>query len=1019
MDEEDTPNFLRNKSIFSLYVRPKYTGEDENSAATIPPEDKLAETAKQVLTTIKNSKLIHEERTETEVTWFFYQLGLDPFYFRSMKANAIAKHITALYAAKMLNATSSERSLSLRLQQEKKSGAIYIIPSLPTERKKNPSEALEYRIEREYLQEGYEKPKENLGGNNAFRVQVFRTSGTVSTTSKTKLRLFFVQQSKFQSSEPVDINEPIDLDKIADPRYVDAASKVFQKDLVEVLSRAQKQQGPAIKVIEIEQTGETNEIRVVVAYRHGTTHSFFSSLTSLYHYYGLHSTRKYIERYNNGLCSYSLYLYKGESSKYSEDLLTLGNSVAKDASLIYVLPRTSLSTLFQESYLSAKEVSYAYAVWKFVHQFFSSCTSDNEINIIDSKTKGLISKVRSDIKREMMTEARVKEVIFANVDIIRALYADFESKFIPNGTEYVNKLDDINTMITRTAASDVDMKILKCMIQFNRHVLKTNFYKAGKIALSFRLDPKFLSHSDYIRVPHAIFFVVGAEFRGFHVRFVDVARGGIRIIRSPNAAAFAMNVSTLFQENYNLALTQQRKNKDIPEGGSKGTILLSVDHQDKSLVAFQKYVDALLDLLLPSDEVRDYFGVEELLFLGPDEGTADYMNWASLHAKERNYRFWKAFTTGKSREYGGIPHDLYGMTTRSIHQYVLGILEKQNLDESTITKFQTGGPDGDLGSNEIKISKDKTIAIVDGSGVLYDPNGINREELLKLATDRVMSDHFDTSKLSEQGFYIGVQELDKVLPDGTKVNSGMIFRNTFHLQGKYLFGTDMFVPCGGRPAAVNETNVNLLFDEKTKNPMFKYIVEGANLFFTQEARLQLEKWGVILFKDASANKGGVTSSSLEVLAALAFNDDEFKEHMQIHDGNVPKFYDDYVKEVYRIIEHHARSEFECLWKEHQSTKIPLSVLSDTISEKINKLHDDIFKSSLWDNKSLREKVIGAAVPKNLITKLGLDTLMSRVPEAYLKAIFGAHLACNFVYSNGLNSGEFGFFEFMQSYMNDS
>lgn len=34
---------------------------------------------------------------------------------------------------------------------------------------------------------------------------------------------------------------------------------------------------------------------------------------------------------------------------------------------------------------------------------------------------------------------------------------------------------------------------------------------------------------------------------------------------------------------------------------------------------------------------------------------------------------------------------------------------------------QTGGPDGDLGSNEIKISKDKTIAIVDGSGVLYDP----------------------------------------------------------------------------------------------------------------------------------------------------------------------------------------------------------------------------------------------------------------------------------------------------------
>jgi len=31
--------------------------------------------------------------------------------------------------------------------------------------------------------------------------------------------------------------------------------------------------------------------------------------------------------------------------------------------------------------------------------------------------------------------------------------------------------------------------------------------------------------------------------------------------------------------------------------------------------------------------------------------------------------------------------------------------------ESNCTKLQTGGPDGDLGSNEIKISTDKTIGI--------------------------------------------------------------------------------------------------------------------------------------------------------------------------------------------------------------------------------------------------------------------------------------------------------------------
>jgi len=34
-------------------------------------------------------------------------------------------------------------------------------------------------------------------------------------------------------------------------------------------------------------------------------------------------------------------------------------------------------------------------------------------------------------------------------------------------------------------------------------------------------------------------------------------------------------------------------------------------------------------------------------------------------------------------------------------------------------------------------------------------------------------------------------------------------------------------------------------------------------FITQEAKLRLEKAGAIIYKDASANKGGVTSSSLE------------------------------------------------------------------------------------------------------------------------------------------------------------
>lgn len=497
------------------------------------------------------------------------------------------------------------------------------------------------------------------------------------------------------------------------------------------------------------------------------------------------------------------------------------------------------------------------------------------------------------------------------------------------------------------------------------------------------------------------------------MRFRDIARGGIRIIRSQNVTIFDHNTASLFTENYNLALTQQQKNKDIPEGGSKGTILLNLDHQVKAEVAFRKYIDSLMDLLLPNEEIVDYYGKPEILFMGPDEGTAEFMDWASQHARKRGYRFWKAFTTGKSPSLGGIPHDLHGMTTRSIHQYVLGTLAKLGLNEENISKFMTGGPDGDLGSNEILISKDKTIAVVDGSGVLYDPEGINRQELTRLAKGRVMTREFDRSKLSARGFFVDVQSSDIVLPNGEQVGSGLMFRNNFHLNK--LSTADVFVPCGGRPESVQLANVDQMFHANGE-PRFKIIVEGANLFFTQKARLIMEEKGVIIFKDASANKGGVTSSSLEVLAALALTDDEFSTHMMVSNNVMPNFHKEYITEVHRFIEDNARQEFECIWREHQKQQTPRCILTEQLSQKINDLNDQIQASPLWDDMKLRKKVLSQACPKNLLALVGIDKLMERVPETYTRAIFGAYLASRFVYECGLSSPEFAFFTFIQKYI---
>ena len=99
-----------------------------------------------------------------------------------------------------------------------------------------------------------------------------------------------------------------------------------------------------------------------------------------------------------------------------------------------------------------------------------------------------------------------------------------------------------------------------------------------------------------------------------------------------------------------------------------------------------------------------------------------------------------------------------------------------------------------------------------------------------------------------------------------------------------------------------------MFDSEGKCH-YKYIVDGANLFISRQGRLELEKRGVVLFPDQSTNKGGVTSSSLEVLVGLSLSDPEYIQEMLYHEGKTTKFYDDYVRDIQDIIKRNARGEY--------------------------------------------------------------------------------------------------------------
>ncbi|KAH8150618.1 uncharacterized protein LAJ45_05314 [Morchella importuna] len=976
-----------------------------------------------VMNYLEGVSYIPDEFIERETESFYKSLGIDDSYFKTETVENVANNILSLYAAKV-HSFSRKKVLDICFATESQNHAVFFDSTEPGVSVLSGAR-YEQLMDTKYLDGSTPKRSWRL---ESFRSRVY------------KLRCYFLYLCEF--ANPTPLEGETDLDVISDKTFLEKVTPNTRRIYQEIINSVVRVTGPVIKMVPIKR-----EMRLVIGFKQGTTMGLFSALSDLYHHHGCTSLRKYVEHFSNGVTIICIYLASTPDPECKFNFPPIEvciEQIVREVSLLNCIPQNLFQAHFMSGKLSLQESIYAHCVCHFVGHFLNRFGS--ELGILSTfldPANTAHAELMSNLKRRFSHETFNADYIFKCVKehpaLIHALYLSFASKHyiqprrkgasilkqsftssqLLKGDPVLTE-EELNAKITTSVRNEDQERVMKFFITFNKHVLKTNFYTPTKVALSFRICPSFLPAKDYPQPLFGMFMVLGSEFRGFHLRFRDIARGGIRIVKSRNEEVYTLNSRSVFDENYNLANTQNRKNKDIPEGGAKGVILLDANHQDKEVYAFEKYIDAILDLVVVGDvpgikePLVDYYKKPETLFMGPDENTAGLVDWATTHAKRRKAPFWKSFFTGKSASLGGMPHDIYGMTSLGVREYVLGIYNKLGIDQRKMLKLQTGGPDGDLGSNEILLSSEKYGAIVDGSGVIVDPKGLNRDELERLATKRLMVSNFDVTLLSEVGYRVLLDDVNLRLPDGEIVPNGTIFRNTFHLRSKLLF--DIFVPCGGRPESINLSNVGkLIGDGECTIP---YIVEGANLFISQDAKLRLEEAGAILIKDASANKGGVTSSSMEVLASLAFTDAEFTTNMCVIDGITPSFYTSYVKAVQDTIRENARLEFEALWHEKRVTGKKFSVLSDELSMAIIKLDEEIRETDLWKNLSLRRSVIKEALPACLINTVGLEVLLKRVPVNYTKAIFGSYLASRFIYEYGANSNQFSFFNLWASYYSE-
>merc|ERR1719316_1302778 len=250
---------------------------------------------------------------------------------------------------------------------------------------------------------------------------------------------------------------------------------------------------------------------------------------------------------------------------------------------------------------------------------------------------------------------------------------------------------------------------------------------------------------DKKELPYGVFFVHGQHFHGFHNRFQNIARGGLRLVSPASAEQHAIESARCYDEVYGLSYAQQLKNKDIPEGGAKAVVLVDLNkakHKDRNEALRQSvkgFTDALLDLIVPVQETQnylvDYLGKDELIYLGPDEQIIpEDINWIIQHAARRGYPIPAAFMS--SKPLAGINHKEYGVTSEGVAVFLDVALRNKGIDPNSeeFTVKITGGPDGDVAGNLMRIlfrdygNNAKIVGVADGSGCAEDPNGLPQDE---------------------------------------------------------------------------------------------------------------------------------------------------------------------------------------------------------------------------------------------------------------------------------------------------
>ena len=322
------------------------------------------------------------------------------------------------------------------------------------------------------------------------------------------------------------------------------------------------------------------------------------------------------------------------------------------------------------------------------------------------------------------SEAYMASTLNENSAVTRAIVDMFTARFALCATakdqtksarKTVRLRNKILKLLESVTSADQD-RILRRYVNLVDATLRTNFHQtddAGqpKSWLSFKLSSRDVDELPLPR-PKVEIFVYAPDVEGVHLRFGDVARGGLR---------WSDRREDFRTEILGLVKAQQVKNAVIVPVGSKGGFVMKRPpgpdasrevFMDAGIACYKTFIRGLLDLtdnldvkgrVLPPKNVVRHDGDDPYLVVAADKGTATFSDIANSVSEEFGFWLGDAFASGGSQ---GYDHKKMGITARGGWESVKRHFREMGINTQTqdFTAAGVGDMSGDVFGNGMLLS---------------------------------------------------------------------------------------------------------------------------------------------------------------------------------------------------------------------------------------------------------------------------------------------------------------------------